>query len=66
MCLVCIEYSKQKLTPKEAIRNLREMKETVDDNHYKEVYDKIYEDLLVEEAEELWDSHYYELLGFGD
>tara|TARA_R110000824_G_scaffold8737_4_gene39673 strand:- start:81692 stop:81892 length:201 start_codon:yes stop_codon:yes gene_type:complete len=66
MCLVCIEYSKQKLTPKEAIKNLKEMKSTIEIDHYKKVYDKIYEDKLAEEAEEYWSTHYYELLGFGD
>ena len=66
MCLVCIEYSKQKLTPEEAIRNLNEMKTIIDEAHFKEVYDKMLEAKLIEEAEEFWNSHYYELLGFGD
>jgi len=61
MCLICIEYQKGKLKPKEALRNLGEIKETITEDHHKEVYDRIEDDLLQEQLDEYW-----ELVGFGD
>ena len=37
MCLICVEYEKERLTIREARRNLEEMKEKVGDIHYDEV-----------------------------
>jgi len=65
MCLVCIEYEKQKLTIKEGIQNIGEMRESVGEKHYNEVYNKLTDDLLQQELDEHW-SHYYEITGFGD
>ena len=61
MCLVCIEYEKGKLKPLEGIHNLEEMKIHIDNKHYSEIYNKLYEDHLEEELE-----IYYEMMGFGD
>lgn len=42
MCLICVEFQKNALTPNEAIRALREMKIAAKDvEHAKEVLDKI-------------------------
>tara|TARA_R110000796_G_scaffold156667_1_gene273423 strand:- start:223 stop:423 length:201 start_codon:yes stop_codon:yes gene_type:complete len=66
MCLVCIEYEKEKLTIKEGIRNIGEMRENVGEKHYDEVYNMLTEDLLKQqELNDYW-SNYYEELGFGD
>ena len=65
MCLVCIEYEKGKLTIKEGIRNIGEMRESVGEKHYNEVYNMLTEDLLQQELDNYW-SNYYEELGFGD
>ena len=61
MCLICQEYQKGKLKIHEALRNLEEMKETIDSDHYSEVYSKIYSDQIEKELEEYWKS-----VGFGD
>ena len=66
MCLVCIEYEKEKLTIKEGIRNIGEMRESVGEKHFDEVYNMLTEDLLKQqELNDYW-SNYYEELGFGD
>lgn len=77
MCLICIEYSKQKLTTSEAHRNLEEMKEKIGEEHYNEVKDM----LIHEELAKAWknfcneryedvcdgfDEDYWEKIGFGD
>ena len=74
MCLICVEYEKEKLTISEARRNLEEMKENVGTNHYTEVKEM----LLQEELEKSWerfcqggyennfDEDYWENTGFGD
>ena len=65
MCLVCIEYSKLKLTPREAMRNINEIRSEVSEEHYQKAYNKFYDDQLEEELDEHW-SNYYEQTGFGD
>ena len=45
MCLICIEYQKNKMTVKEARRALGEMRGTaIDEEHAKEVEDMLDED----------------------
>ena len=61
MCLVCEDYKKGKLTLKEALRNLEEMRPQMDEAHYKKTYDELYNELLDNQVEEWW-----ELFGFGD
>ena len=61
MCLVCEEYSKGKLKISDALKNLEEMKSTMDIEHYNEVHSEIYLDHIEEELEEYWKS-----IGFGD
>ena len=43
MCLICLEIEKNKLTPWEAKRNLKEMSEKIGKEHEKEVEQKILE-----------------------
>ncbi len=61
MCLICIEYEKGKLLPLEGLRNLEEMKSTLEEKHYHEVYCKLYDDFLEQEQDEYWES-----IGLGD
>ena len=76
MCLICIEYEKNKLTINEALKNLEEMKESVGEEHYDEI-----KDFLIEESmnkywgltyfgrdidEYNFDDEYWEKTGFGD
>ena len=65
MCLVCIEYSKQKLRPHEAMRNIGEMHSEVGEEHYNKAHNKFYDDYLEQALDEHW-SEYYEQTGFGD
>jgi hypothetical protein len=62
MCLICIEYEKGKLLPLEGLRNLEEMKSTPEEEHYYDVYCKLYDDFLEQQDEQ----EYYESVGFGD
>ena len=41
MCIICIEIEKDKLKFKEAIRNLREMYQTIDYDHIDDVTKKV-------------------------
>jgi len=41
MCIICIEMDKNKLTPWEAKRNLGEMVNSLDEEHVREVENKI-------------------------
>ena len=41
MCIICVELDKNKLTPWEARRNLTEMRENLDEEHAREVEQKI-------------------------
>ena len=61
MCIICVEYQKQKLTVKEALRNLLEMKPQIDETHYWEVYNKLNDDQDEVLLEEWWEE-----FGFGD
>jgi len=42
MCLVCVEFNAGRLTLNEAWRNLREMYETLDDDHREEALSLLY------------------------
>ena len=43
MCLICVEFDKQRMTIRDARRALREMVETLDDEHVGEVRKKLRE-----------------------
>lgn len=43
MCMICVDFQKDKLTAKEATRNLREMRESIGEEHAKEVEQMIVE-----------------------
>lgn len=43
MCLICIDLAKQKITPVEGRRALREMSEKLDRDHIREVETKLAE-----------------------
>lgn len=62
MCLICVQYQKGRLEPLEGLRNLKEMKEGLDEEHYYEVYNKLYDDFIEQQNE----KEYYEDIGFGD
>jgi hypothetical protein len=61
MCIICIEYEKNKLKPYEALRNLEEIKNDIGQEHYEEVHEEINGDLLQIQLDEYW-----EIVGFGD
>ncbi len=66
MCLVCIEYANKTLGPQDALRNLEEMRSIIKEDHYYEVYDTIYDEMLELQMEAM---SIYELdseIGFGD
>ena len=44
MCLICVEYNKNKLTLDEAWKNLHEMSEVIGEKHTWEVIDKLWEE----------------------
>ena len=44
MCIICIDFSKGKLTQKEAYRNLFEVAETLDEEHIEELISLLGED----------------------
>jgi DNA polymerase IIIc chi subunit len=43
MCLICVELSMDRLTSKEARKNLEELIHTLDEEHIKEVYRAIWD-----------------------
>ena len=53
MCLICIEYAKEKMTIGEAYRALGEMKNELDKEHIKEILNKLDEDWWVEWLENM-------------
>ena len=44
MCLICVEYNKNKLTLQEAWKNLHEMTEQIGEEHVWEVINKLWEE----------------------
>ena len=70
MCLICIDFSSNKLTLEEAQKNLGEMKEKIGEEHYQEVSGILQE----AQIEQFWkdmfegvsDEEYWEKIGFGD
>ena len=58
MCLICVELSKNKLTPQEARRNLGEWVDVLDKEHRYEVLRNIWkkEDEAMREEEEYTDD----------
>lgn len=49
MCLICVEFQKQRMTTREARSALREMSTTLEDEHVEEVRE------MIQEAEETQD-----------
>lgn len=43
MCLICVDLIKEKLTIREAYRNLGEMKSKIGQKHFEEVLDTLYQ-----------------------
>jgi len=52
VCLICVEYNKNKLTLNEAWKNLHEMYETIGDEHAWEVIDKLWTEERLRDKEE--------------
>ena len=78
MCLICIEFEKEKLTINEAKRNLTEMRDKLDVYHHREVKQMLFEaemEEINEQLRALFGCDYEELdafdfdnlqIGFGD
>ena len=49
MCIICVELEKNKLTLEEARRNYGEMIEVIDDEHKKELEEKLFPRSIYEE-----------------
>ena len=52
MCIICIDLIKQKITPREALRNFAEVSTELSDKHAKQVLKKISEELLKEKQQQ--------------
>tara|TARA_R100000152_G_C6682306_1_gene115888 strand:+ start:72 stop:263 length:192 start_codon:yes stop_codon:yes gene_type:complete len=63
MCIICVEFEKGKLSLDEAVRNYGEMKETLPEEHQKEVEALIFNNFPFYHG---WDDEYWEETGFGD
>ena len=60
MCIICIDLEKERLTVQEAWRNLGEMKNSIDPEHYEELKDEISKLLVDEYVKNLY-PHIYEM-----
>jgi len=58
VCLICIEYQKEKLSFEEVISNLQEIRDTISEEHEKEIYEMLWEDMC--------SSSEYDMHGNGD
>ena len=52
MCLICVEYNKNKLTLGEAWKNLHEMSDIIGEEHTWELVNKLWEEELNNEKKE--------------
>lgn len=50
MCIICIELEKQRITPFEAFRNLREVE--MDDKHREELTTRLLDEITVDLGDE--------------
>jgi len=53
MCLICVEYTKERMTIDEAYKALGEMKSELDKEHIKEILNKLDEDWWIEWLENM-------------
>ena len=63
MCIICTEYNAGKLSVGEAVRNYGEMKETLSEEHQREMEKNIFNNFGFYHG---WDDEYWEETGFGD
>jgi len=63
MCIICVEFEKGKLSLGEAIRNYGEMKETLSEEHQKEMEEGLFNNFPFYID---WDDDIWEEIGFGD
>jgi ATP-dependent Clp protease ATP-binding subunit ClpA len=61
MCIICIDLERERLSTQEAFRNLNEMYDSLDEEHIKEVIEKLFDRLhsrMNDEDKELdlWDD----------
>ena len=62
MCLICVEYEKNKITLHEAYKNLGEMRETISIEHANEVETMLDYDWEIQ----LEDNYVWDEIPFGD
>lgn len=62
MCLICVEFGMSRLTIAEAKRNLREMKEIIDEEHAKKVEEFLNEQEKIR-IEEMSEEEFLEEFG---
>jgi hypothetical protein len=63
MCIICVEFEKGKLSLGEAARNYGEMKETLSEEHQKEMEERLFNNFPFYID---WDDEIWEEIGFGD
>ena len=58
MCIICVQVQQQRMTIKEAWRNLREMKAQIDPEHFPEAADFLYaEEEKIKNSKFNYESH---------
>ena len=65
MCLICVEFDKEKLTLKEAWTNFGEMRPTIDYKHQTEVVNKLMDAAIYGDEDvdsELWHKIFHGIL----
>jgi len=69
MCIICEQFKNNKLTIGEAIRNYGEMKESLPEEHQKEMEEKLFNNFpsYIDIKNILnYDEEYWKTLGFAD
>ena len=68
MCIICEQYKDGRLTFREAIKNYEEMRETLSEEHQKEIEEKLFNNFPYYPVilNHIFDDEYWEKLGFGD
>ena len=44
MCIICVEFQSKKLSPAEVLKNISEMKDTIGEEHAKEIVKMLFSD----------------------
>ena len=53
MCIICVEFQSKKLSPAEVLKNISEMKDTIGEEHAKEIVKMLFSDATIDEQVEI-------------